>query len=85
MKQIESVKMTANVECIILNEYTIANIVRARQQVIAIYNTISAVLSDERPYGNHALKCSHDMLKYILGFFDELVEAIDDPHKDEEE
>lgn len=73
--QIESVKMTADVECIMLNAYTVTRIMRTCMQVANAMTTVNYIDSPE-------LEDVYDALTGTLTLLNEVVEAFED--QDEE-
>ena len=76
--QVESVKMTANVECIMLNAYTVARIMRTCMQVSNAMTTANYIDSPE-------LEDVYDALTGTLKLLNEVVEAFEDQDEAEEE
>lgn len=76
--QIESVKMTANVECIMLNAYTVARIMHTCMLVAVARETV-------RNADSPALEEVDDTLTDTLTLLNEFVDAFEDSHEDEGE
>ena len=74
--QIESVKMTANVECIMLNAYTVARIMRACMQISNAMTTVNYIDDPE-------LEDISDALTGTLKLLNEVVKAFEDQDEDE--
>lgn len=76
--QVESVKMTANVECIMLNAYTVARIMRACMQITNAMATVNYIDSPE-------LEDVYDALTGTLKLLNEVVEAFENQDEAEGE
>ena len=76
--QIESVKMTANVECIMLNAYTAARIMRTYMRITNAMTTVNYIANPE-------LEDIYNALTDTLNLLDEVVEAFEDQDEAEGE